>query len=291
MKFRIIQLLILIYIFMSGICDLQGMENKEFIFSSPIWLRPILEERSAELLRTDAAVIQVPPFYVECIIDNITEELNNQGNDTKIFRLQYGNKEKVFFRIYVKNGYISKIEQFNAAHKKEISYVRDLQAIVGRICDADEKFLKQNKALLVAFFRKEDLILALPEGKTSLIVDLTLAGSVKAGTIKFSTAPSYEYAFCYSNKEVRNEAYLVTGKILFSATFSNGTITYANVYEDSLNGFDCSFYHDLSVKYYLPTVNGKQKLASFWKENGKEEQKISPEQFWKDLGFIKSHKE
>ena len=192
---------------------------------------------------------------------------------------EYENKENIIFHLYMKNNMIIKIiKEQNGITEKQV-YKRNLEMIRHSLKNAEEGYRQKSEEILRQILCGEDILSRLPQGRSSLSVKLSITEDVTVGEVHFSAWPETQ-SFSFLNGQMQNMA--VTRKIesveriRYSISYYKGIITLANVYnEDITHGYDCSFYENFGLKFFLPmTDDGKFKWIDTWDLNGKNGKKV-----------------
>ena len=248
-----------------------GKNIKTFIFASPIIYQPIIDyAKNKYFLRKDQNKLTNTPAIA--IIFNVSKFKPN-SKDKNLFDefiiIKYNKIKEISLKLFIKDKLISSIEIYRknsllATHIRELNYPAE------NLKKLNKAYYDKSKKLIDDILAGESFIASLPIGKNKVNVNLTFVKKVVTGEMEFLTIP-YKNRFCFYEKRLENSALLTEkGKVKFSVSAMKKNIIFANVYNiDFTKGYDCAFYYNNGLKFYLPMIKGQFKEVTTWQINGK----------------------
>jgi hypothetical protein len=262
-----------------ALCD----EAESFIFSSPILYRPMLEKARSQYDANKPEIQNIPEFKILVELEKRTlgENEKDRFDESMLFRYP---EENIDFHLFIKDRLIMEIWMVSTNDQSKKIFQRDIGFINRNIPEAPPEYLRMNEEAVKAILTGEDFLCRLPPGKNFLTVKIALDGKVAVGNVALPSASDDQHHFWYNDNVLKNSALLSKTeadlRIRYSVTFIHNVITMANVYNNGVtDGFDCAFYENQGLKYYLPKTKGAFDQITTWDMNGKNKT-IQPWEAW-----------
>lgn len=282
---------VLLTLFVFSCCFVFASEKKQladFSCSMPILINPIIEHvRNSNRIKNNdlTAPQQCPEQKFSFEFSSFLPDEANKSQYDKFVQISYP-ELKYKFKLYIKNGIVMKIEQIDSSSIITIYH----QTIINKIDTLkfeDSSYLNLSKEILTKIYTSEPIILKLNESDNSAAITLTVDRDVDVGVVRLTNS-NFEYRFCYYKGRLENSAILVNDpqnkKIIFSMTFEKNNLILANVYDrDIMNGFDCGFYSNMGLKFYIPMKDGLFDNVTIWNLNGLKN-RMYPFNVWQKKG-------
>lgn len=267
---------VLLILFAVGYFKIFASEMKQltdFSFSMQILINPIIEHvrNSNKIINNDLdAPKQCPKQKFTFVISFFSPSVADKSKYDKFVQIDYLTI-KYKFKLYIKNGIVMKIDQIDP-NDNFITYEQTVVYKMNALRFEDLSYLKLSKEILMKIYAAEAVILKLNEGYNSAQIALTVDRDVDVGILQLTNS-NFEYRFCYYKGHMENAALIVNDsqnkKIIFSMTLKKNNLVFANVYDpDVQNGFDCGFYPNNGLKFYLPMKKGIFENVTVWSLNG-----------------------
>lgn len=267
------KILVSLFIFYcSFVFTFEKKESINFSCTTPILIKPIIEYIRNNSKIKNNNLIAPRQCPTQRVLFNISRFIPNRENNQydDFFRVYYY-ELRMEFRLYIKNNIVMKIEQIDS-NKATTTYRQTIKNKIDNINFENQLYKKISKETLDKIYGAEPVFLRLKEGSNTAEINLIVDRDVDMGVIRFAQT-NFEYRFCYYKGQLENSAFLVNTSsrknIIFSMTLTKDIVTFANIYDDNIkNGFDCSFYRNMGLKFYLPMKNGLFSNVFIWSENG-----------------------
>lgn len=284
----------LLIFYCSFIFALEKEEPIKFSCSTPVLIKPIITHiRNSNKIKNNDLIApkQCPTQKFLFNISRFIPDKTDTQYD-KFFQIYYC-EPRMEFRLFIKNNIVMKIEQINS-NKTTTIYCQTIRNKINNINFKNQLYEKISKEILDKIYAAEPVFLRLNEGSNTAEISLTVDRDVDIGIIRFAQT-NFEYRFCHYKGHLENAAFLINTpsrkNIVFSITLTKDIITFANIYDNNIkNGFDCSFYRNNGLKFYLPMKNGLFNNVFIWSENGIK-QSIYPFNIWEKEGRPMSYME
>lgn len=243
----------------------------------------MLEKARSQYDANKPGIQHIPEFKILVELEKRTLDENQKGRFDESMLFRYP-EENVDFHLFIKDRLIMEMEMVSTKDQCRQVFKRDLGFIHRNIPGAPSEYLRMNEETIKAILTGEDFLSRLPAGKNVLTVKITLDGKVAVGNVALPSAPDDQHHFWYNDNVLKNSALLSKNeadlRIRYSVTFIHNVITMANVYNnDVTDGFDCAFYENQGLKYYLPKTKGAFDQITTWDMNGKNKT-IQPWEAW-----------
>ena len=289
---------VLLILFVVNCFNIFASEIKQltdFSFSMPILISPIIEHvrNSNKIINSDLdAPKQCPKQKFTFVISFFSPSAADKSKYDKYVQIDYSDL-KYKSKLYIKNGIVMKIDQIDS-NDNVITYKQTVINKINALRFEDLSYLNLSKEILMKIYAAEPVVLKLNGGNNSAQITLTVGRDVDAGVLRLTNS-NFEYRFCYYKGHVENAALFVNDsqnkKIIFSMTLEKNNLVSANVYDrDALNGFDCGFYPNNGLRFYLPMGKGIFENVTVWSLNGIKH-RIYPLDVWQKNGSPISYNE
>ncbi len=252
---------------------MENTQNTEFDCSMPIILAPLIQgirNNAANDRRSTSGPQKCDTIRTVFEIGNFIPDERDESEYDNFIMITYQMPETTC-KLYIKNNIVMKIEQANLTGKDNV-YFQTIVSEVAELNFDDPSYLAMTQEAILKVFANECILLKLRQGVHKAVMDLTITDDVDVGTIKF-TDENLEYRFCYYKGQMENAGFMFDNagdkKLFFSMTVVKGNVVFANVYDDIVaNGFDCGFYANRGLSFYLAMANEKFADVITWSLHG-----------------------